>query len=242
MRHSITPTRTSRAFSTTLATVATALLTFGSAEAQVVPSPYEFIDTQHDLEVFVGFAAEDRGSLELGPGGGPFLGGRYGIRISGPLALEGTGYLLPTDRLVWNPTATDPFEEPLGESSLVLGVVEARARLTITGDRTWHGLAPHLTGGAGMAVSFEGTAEVENEAGLTPQERYTFGPAFIAAAGAGTRWLPFDRLGFRVDANLNLWRVSTPPGFMALETEDRPIPETEWAGVGSVTVGGSFRF
>ena len=218
------------------------LVAHGPLGAQIVPSPYEFIDARHDVEIYGGVALEDRGSLDLGPGGGPVFGARYGLHVTGPVSVEGNGYLIFTDRQVWDPR---PANAPvlLGEADMVLGVVDGRVRFTLTGDRTWRGLAPHATAGIGMAVDFSGRSALEEEASLFSPNRFSFGPAFMATIGAGTRWLPFERLGFRLDTSLNLWRLGNPPAFRELEDElGRPVSENEWASVGTITLGASYRF
>ncbi|TVR63323.1 MAG: hypothetical protein EA422_09610 [Gemmatimonadales bacterium] len=212
------------------------------AAGQQITSPYEFIDTRHSAGIFVGIAGENRGQLDLAPGGGVMVGARYGIELSGPFALEGTAFFLPTDRNVYDPTV-DPDEqlpEFLGTSNSLVGGIDGRLRFTLTGARTWHRLAPFVLLGGGVAGDLTPRSSLEDE--LVSEERFTLGPTFLGVMGAGTRWLPTDNLTFRVDALLHIWKAGTPRAFFQFEEQYGSVPEQEWPGVGALVVGASFRF
>jgi len=213
-----------------------------SAEAQQIRSPYQFIDTRHSAGIFVGIAQENRGQLDLAPGGGIMVGARYGIELSGPFALEGTAFFLPTDRNVFDPTV-DPDEqlpELLGTSNSLVAGIDGRLRFTLTGARTWHGLAPFVLMGGGVAGDLTPRSSLEDE--LVSEERFTLGPSFLGVLGAGTRWLPTENLTFRVDALLHLWKAGTPRAFFQFEEQYGSVPEQEWPSVGALVLGGSYRF
>ncbi len=212
------------------------------AAGQEISSPYEFIDTRHEGGVFVGAAADSRGSLDLGPGGGLYLGARYGLELGGPFALEGTAFLIPTDRNVYDPSNPDEGLELLGSTTSTVVGVDGRLRFTLTGARTWNRLAPFLVAGGGMAFDLSRDSALEED--LFGEERFSFGPSFLGVLGGGTRWLPADRLTIRADAVLHIWRLGTPDAFFQFEGENGlgSISEQEWTGVGVITLGGAFRF
>jgi hypothetical protein len=209
---------------------------------QEISSPYDFIDTRHQAGVFVGYAGENRGQLDLSPGGGPLLGARYGIELSGPFALEATAFFIPTERNVYDPS-TDPEEglPPfLGTSSSLIGGLDARLRFTLTGDRTWYRLAPFVTMGGGLASDLTQRSSLEDE--LASDERFSLGPSFLGVLGAGTRWLPSDNLTIRFDATFHIWKAGTPRAFFEFEEQFGSVPEGEWTGVGGLTLGSSIRW
>ncbi len=209
-----------------------------SGVAQTVPSPYHFLDTRHDAGVFVGMMREHRGELNLGPGGGVYGGLRYGIHLGGPFVFEFQGWLFPTDREVWEPIEDgDPVLR--GDTDALLGALEARLRFNLTGPRSWNGLVPFVLAGGGIVGDFHGRSSLEED--FEDRQRFSFGPSFLATLGGGAQWVPLDRLSFRAEGNLNLWKLGTPQAFFSLQG-DRAIPEQEWPGVLSLVLGGSIRF
>src|SRR5262245_16119602 len=56
----------------------------GRASAQTINSPYRFIDQSQTAGLWGGTVTSASGTLDIGPQGGPVLGARYGIRLSGP--------------------------------------------------------------------------------------------------------------------------------------------------------------
>lgn len=209
------------------------------SESQTVPSPYRFVDTVHDVNFLVGVASENRGHLDLGPGGGPLMGLRYSFHLSGPFALETLGFLLDTDRRVFDPTGEDGLEE-LGTTSSIVGSMDGRIRFTLTGDRTWNQLAPFVQAGAGLVGDVKGRARIEEE--MSDDARFNFGPSLLGVLGAGTMWLPGDRFGIRAEVVMHIWKLGTPRAFRNLEEELGPISDQEWTAVNALIIGGSLRF
>jgi hypothetical protein len=209
------------------------------AQAQTIPSPYRFIETMHGAGGFAGVFSENRGSLRLGPGGGPVIGGRYGIELTGPLALEGGPFLLFTDREVHDPRGAEAVEM-LGTTSAVVAGLEARVRFTVTGRRTWRGLAPFVAAGGGLVGNLAGRSEME--ADFEAQDQFSFGPSALGTLGAGSRWFPSERLSVRLEGVLNFWRLGTPQSFRQREELTEPPPQNEWTRAGAVLFGASLQF
>jgi hypothetical protein len=209
-----------------------------TVEGQTISSPYRFIQGRHDVGMMVGFLGENRGTHGIAPGGGPMLGARYAIELSGPFAAELSGYFVPTDRMVFTPQ-NDVGLVPFGEASLVVAAIDARIRFTVTGDRTWRGLAPFVTAGGGIAGSFGNLSSFDRE--LIPANRVDFGPSMLFLGGLGTRWIPGDRITFRAEATYHFWRQGTPPGWVTVEEElDGELGE-EWLAIPGVVLGLSYR-
>ena len=209
------------------------------ANAQTVSSPYRFIEGSHDVGVIFGVVQENRGAMGIGPGGGSLLGIRYAIELSGPLALEAAGYLIPTDRVVYDAVPGKGLV-PLGNTDTMVASADIRIRFSLTGARTWHGVVPFLMAGGGIAGNLSGPSEFAAE--IPASERVGFGPSFLGIMGGGTRWIPFERLTLRVDTLLSIWKVETPRGFSDVEEDLEVFVNQEWLGVGSLVFGASYRF
>ena len=209
------------------------------ARAQTVPSPYRFVERSHEYGVIFGVARENRGALGIGPGGGPLVGGSYAIRLRGALSGEITGFLISTDRVVYD-VSPDVGLIPLGETEARVAALDARLRFTLTGARTWHGLAPFLMAGGGVVGDIAGMSPLDSN--LFAEDRFSFGPSFLGIMGAGTRWIPGDRFTLRVETSFNLWKLSTPSGFSQVQEQVDQFTSNEWIGVGVVGFGASYRF
>lgn len=218
-----------------------ALLSPAEGSAQVIPSPYQFIDTRHEAGLFMGTLSGNRGQLDLGPGGGPLIGGRYGIKLGSAFGFEASGYFVSTDRRVWDPEV-EAEEDPilLGATNSLVGGLDARLRFSPMGPRTWRNLAPYAVVGGGVAMDLRRSSTLEEE--LSENAVFTFGPSLVGSLGAGARWLPGNRFGFRIEAGLHLWKLGTPAAFRTLEAQLGPLPEDEWVGLGALTLGASYRF
>jgi hypothetical protein len=210
------------------------------AAAQTVPSPYEFIETRHEVSVFGGVATDDRGTLRLGPGGGPIFGARYGFDVTGVFAIEtGFSYLM-ADREVYDPEVQADEPELLGVADAHVGILDARARLNVTGPRTWNRLAPFLFTGIGIAFDLSGETELDE--GLDPTARFEFGPSFVGTFGGGVRWLAGDRFGVRLESMVHFWRIAHPLVFRTREQDPQTVPADEWSTSIAVTIGATYRF
>ena len=209
------------------------------ANAQTIPSPYRFLEGTHDAGVIFGVVQEKRGALGIGPGGGPLFGARYAIELRGPIALELAGYQISTDRVVYDAVPNEGLV-PLGNADTMVTGVDARIRFSLTGARTWHGVAPFLMFGGGLVGNLSGPSEFDAE--LPSSERFSFGPSFLGVMGGGTRWIPFERLTLRVETSLSLWKLGTPVGFSDVEEDLEVFVRQEWIGVGSLVFGASYRF
>ncbi|MGD8320553.1 MAG: hypothetical protein PVJ02_08865 [Gemmatimonadota bacterium] len=194
---------------------------------QNIPSPFRFVETRQEIGVFAGTSSVGTGRFGFGPSGGVNYGARWGIRLSGPLGFEGVGGLISGTRDVINPARLEG-DRKIGEANVLLGTVDARLRFTLTGDRSWHALAPFLVAGGGVVFNVGGTQEVDQQ--LDTQDRFSFGTSFLGTLGGGTHLYLTDRLALRGDAIFSLWKIKTPPGFSNPERGISNVAESEWVG------------
>lgn len=207
--------------------------------AQDVPSPYRFIAHNHAVGVYLAYLDADAGEVGVGPRSGIAIGAQYAMEVSDPLAVEGSLFLLPTDRAILNP-ARDPGDLAIGEADVTLVGLTGGVRFNPVGRRTWKGFAPYGVARAGLALDLASDSEVEDE--LQPGDDFDFGTSFLAEIGAGTRWFPSDRWNVLGEATLHLWQVDTPPGFLRTDRDHGPLPEDEWIGALKFSFGVSYRF
>ncbi len=217
--------------------------------AQTIPSPYRHIEQTQSAGVFGGYmfndpdiGLTDSTSLPIGLRSGPLFGVRYQVRASGPLSVEGSIGVSPTDRRLFgvitraDSTIGDPVDlETTVPATLLMADVGLRFHLT--GPRTWNGLAPFVVGTGGLAADVRGTADEEED--VREEALFRFGPAFAVGAGLGTDWFPTRNASIRIEAGGRLLRMSTPNAFLG----GNPNAErSEWNPAVSVSVGGAFHF
>ncbi len=215
----------------------------GPAFAQSIPSPYRYIENGQEAGVLAGTLFLTRGSWDLAPESGNFLGGRYLIEVSGPLFMEGLLTYLPTSRKVIDPRRSEG-DRAIGKTDAHIVMAEARLSFSLTGRRTWHGLSPHLFIGGGVATDAAGSSKLEEV--LLQDDRFDFGTNFTVSAGTGLRFALSSKIMLRLDPSMILWRIDTPAGFddpvKGLGTQDEPVAEREWINGYALTLGVAWRF
>jgi hypothetical protein len=216
------------------ASFAAFLLFAPGAAAQSIPSPYRYIEATQSASAFAGWLLTDTGDNETGPQSGPLLGGRYTVRLSGPLSGEVGLGILPTQRTVQRriSAAGDTLRlEPVEDVNALVLIGEAGLRFHLTGPRTWKGLAPYVAASGGGVWDVLGTSSVDET--LEESQRVDFGPGFAVGLGAGTDWFLSERLALRLEARDYVWRLTTPPGL----TQAGQQEETQWTNNLGLTLG-----
>lgn len=221
-----------------LAVVLAALPVAAGAQADIT-SPYEFIEQNQEAGVFLGHASMDAGRFGFGPSGGPLVGARWGIELSGPISFETEAGLMAGSRDVINPARAEG-DRKIAEADAHIANVDARLKFTFTGARTWHGLAPFLVAGGGLAFDLAGEDPADLE--LEPADRFDFGTSFHGTVGLGSRWFVSEGITLRGDGVFGLWKLSTPPGFSDPERGFDQVEESEWATGFRLTVAALVRF
>jgi opacity protein-like surface antigen len=219
-----------------------------AAAAQTIPSPYDYIDKSQAAGLYVGYlftdpdvGLPDSTTLPLAPQSGPVFGVRYQIRAAGPLTIDASLGVSPTERKLFAAEldADSVFLGPQDLETTVPSTVvmaDLGLRFYLTGPRTWNGLAPFVIGMGGVAGDARGSFAEEDE--VSDDARFRFGPSFAVGAGLGTDWFPVPNASLRVEATGRLWRVNTPSAFLELRTDEH----SEWNPVLGITVGGAIHF
>ena len=209
------------------------------AAGQSIPSPYRFWDTRQEAGPFGGWIQAGTGRFGYGPGPGPLLGARYGLDFPGPLSIEGVVHWISTERDVVDPRR-DEGSRVIGSSDASLLGVDARLKLSLTGQRTWHHLNPFVLAGAG--AMWDMAEPSADDLKLDDGDRFEFGTAFVGQIGGGLRWFVTDRWILRTDALLHAWKLDAPAGFRDASRGFGDVGVSEWVNASSISVGGAFRF
>lgn len=225
-----------------------AALAAGTARAQTVPSPFRYFQENQSLQLYLGYLwtdpkveLTDSTDAELGVRSAPIVGVRYNLRFGGPFSGDVGLAFIPSERKVFfaevnsDSTVVTPVETGSAASAPLL-LLEGGLRFHLTGDRTWHGLAPFVGATGGLIAEIAGTDEAEVD--LSETERYDFGPAFAVGASVGLDYFPSPRFSVRVEAMGKLWRETAPTGLQPIGTRER----TEWSPNTGVSIGGAFHF
>jgi hypothetical protein len=202
---------------------------------QRIQSPYRFIETRNSLTVFGGYLQFDEGSLGMAPKPGPLAGVRYGRRLTNTLWGDVGFGLSYSERTGFRRDAPTAPLVPIADTNLLTMVGEAGLRFSLTGSRTWHGIAPYVVATVGFVsdVSSNDTFELE----VPPDQHFRFGPGFAVAVGVGNDFFLTERFSLRVDVRDHLWRLAYPGGISG--TGQR---ENEWTHNFSFTLGGGYHF
>jgi len=186
----------------------------GTALAQVghrpESSPYSDLRIGQTVTLMSGYLAGGRGKAGVGPSGGPLGGLRWDIHVGGAASLFLGAYMFDLERTLLDP-AQPPDTRFLGTASQSVAMLEGGANLILTGEKTWHGFAPYV--GAGLGVAFGGEVP-EDTSG------FTFGTKFHVGPALGFRFFVNRRLHFRVEGRDVLWRLTYPGSFFTPPTSD----------------------
>jgi hypothetical protein len=170
-------------------------------------SPYRDIVRGKGPVVFAGRLTGDRGRAGVGPGDALSIGLRYELSLSRSMVLQfGAAYLMG-DRFKVDPTAHDTAPArrtgPVDTELLLTGL---GMQLRLTGAKTWHGLAPYVGAGLGMAFDV-GSPGDSTEGG------YEFGSKVTMSGNAGVRWHAARHVTVHADAHALFWRLAYPRSF-----------------------------
>ncbi len=228
------------AFPGLLAALLTAVLTApDGAVAQSIPSAYRFIGERQEVGAFAGYLSAATGRFGYGPAGGLWLGGRYGLELTGPLSLEGVLGAVSGTRDIVSPARLEG-ERVVGQGDALIATIDGRLKFSLVGRRAWHGLSPFLVAGGGIAL--DAAESPEADAILESDEVFDFGPSFFGTMGVGTRWFLSTRFALRADALFSLWKITTPAGFGDPQFAFEAVQESEWVRGLSITGALLFRW
>jgi hypothetical protein len=220
-------------------TLATTATTSAAQDVGYRPeeSPYRDLPWRHELTAFTGYFLTGEDPAGVAPRSGPMAGVRYEVRIGGPAQFYARVTGVSSERMVIAPAAA-PAERELGTKSLALFLADLGIALNVTGQKTWHHIAPVVSGGIGIAADFD-DADVGG---------YRLGTPFALNLGAGLRWAPGGRFQVRVDATDHLFQIRYPATYYQSSSTtippllERTQPDNVWRHNAALTIGASYLF
>ncbi len=211
-------------------------------------SPYRDIPNGKTLTALVGDVGGDGGKLGIGPHNGRSYGGRLDLRISGPVQF-GLGFSQANlERLVVSADdsvakrTTGPFKQ-------TLTMIEASLQFNITGRKSWHRLAPYVSGTLGWAHGSSLPASAAKDS-----SGYKFGSKIYLAPAIGLRIIITSNVQLRLDARQLFWKLKYPSSYTR-DPAAEPSPNgdlanavlpdgkrEQWSGARELRAGLGFSF
>lgn len=218
------------------------LLLPAAAQAQVghdpAKSPYKTLRYGGFVGLTAGLFNGNGGSLGVIPHHGSTLGLRFDFLSTGTVSIGFSATYARLERLVVNPTR--PIETAVsGPIKKASGIAEVILQFNLTGSKTWHHIAPFVSGAVGFMVT---SATKQDSSGLSFKNR------FVLTPGLGARIFLSERLYLRVAAGTAFWSASYPDSYRTVPSTDitkPPVliaPNKEWLANGWYTVGLSYAY
>ena len=221
--------------------VLAALLAARSAAAQVgydpTRSPYRTLRYGQFIGASAGYFNGSGGEVGAAPHKGMTVGLRYDFLASGTITLGIQGSYGRLDRFIVDPTK--PIETaksgPVPQS---VTVAEAILQFNLTGGKTWHRIAPFISGGFGLVLAGS-TSEATTD--------FKFRTKLAITPGVGARVFLADRLFLKLEARSVFWQISYPASFRVPPSSDPTKPAVasspkEWVTNGWYSIGLSYAF
>lgn len=199
-------------------------------------SPYRDLVYHQGLTLLVGSFNAAKDPAGVAPRSGPLVGVRYDWRLGGPASLTGRVARVFSERRILDPEAPLASRD-LGVTNWPLYLADLDLTVALTGQKSYRGFVPLLTGGLGVASDFKGRDVGD----------YKFGTTFALAFGGGVRWVPGGRFELRADITDHLYQISYPQKYYVPASDNTQVlPGTRaqslWKHNSALTLGASYRF
>lgn len=200
-------------------------------------SPYRDIAYKQELTPFAGYYFAGSDPAGVAPRSGPMFGARYEIRIGGPAQFMARVGHVWSERRVIDPQLPVGSRD-VGTSSTSLYLADVGISLNLTGQRSWRGIVPVVSGGAGIATDFA-SPDVGG---------FRLGTPFAITLGAGVRWTSGGNWQVRADVADYLYQVKYPPLYFQAPAPnvDPVLPpnskQNVWKHNAALTLGVSYLF
>ena len=164
------------------------------------------------------------------------MGGvRYEITVGGPLQLVARFAEALSKRNVIDPTKP-AASRALGSVDWPVYLADVGFSLNLTGQRSWHGVVPVTSLGAGVATDAGKKVDADP---------YRLGTTFAISYGAGLRFVPGGRFQIRADAGSYMYQIKYPAAYYIKASDDTQVlPDSQsksfWKRNGAYTIGVSY--
>jgi len=162
-------------------------------------SPFRDILTHEAFTLFVGRFAGNPNAAGTGAQPGMMLGARLNVHLSSALDASATfGEALTSRRRI---DAGGDTARVMSSINVRLITADLGLQVNLTGDKTWHGLAPYAYLGLGLATP---SAKVVDPGG------FELGTNFLVVPAIGTRYFISRRLSLHLEARDLYFRYTYP--------------------------------
>jgi hypothetical protein len=204
-------------------------------------SPYRDIPWRKGPVFFAGYLSGDRGEADAGVTNAQTEGVRWEMNAGKTMLFVFSGAYLMGDRYIINPYVNllNP-DRKTGPYPSNIGTAEIALQLKLTGNKSWHRLAPYVGTGIGLAFDIDSPGD-------TTKSQYTFGTKFTIDFMGGVRLYFPKHLMLNADGRLLWWRLKYPASFHTQAPDgSRVIPIfqdlTDWTLHPWVSVGVGWNF
>jgi len=222
-----------------VSTLAGAQATSGGGKVGYPPNASPFVDLEHsqELTLFGGHFHGHRDPANVAPQSGPLIGLHYSWRPTGPLYLITEIAGISSQRNVLNP-ARNGAARDLGTVNRNLYSADFDLGLGLTGGKSWHKLAPEISGGAGLISDFH----TDPDSG-----GFKFGTRFAFNVGAGLKYVPGGNWQIRADIKDRMYTIAYPETYYIAPVGGTAVLSTGiaksfWTNNPSLTLGLSYLF
>ena len=198
-------------------------------------SPYRDLEYHQELTAFGGYfnAADDPAGVA--PKAAGIAGIRYEVGVGGPIQLFARLAKTFSERNVIDPTKPATTRN-LGSESWPVYIGDFGLALNLTGQRSWHGIVPVTSIGAGLVSDLGKKEDVDP---------YRLGTTFALSYAAGLRFVPGGRLQVRADAGSYMYQIKYPAAYYIKASDDTQVlPDSQaksfWKRNGTYTLGISY--
>ncbi len=182
-------------------------------------SPYTDATGRHAVSLQAGFMLPGEDPAKVGPKSGLMLIGRYEYDVPGPIWLTSrVGFAPGLERTVVDPLLTGAART-VGPRRESLVMLDGGLVLSLTGNKSWKGLAPRVHANVGMIASLNSDYDVGG---------YRFGPKFMPSWGFAVRGVTQRDVEWYVDLTHALWRMNYPDSY----TDDGSTVDPSVIGTG----------
>jgi hypothetical protein len=210
-------------------------------------SPYRDITHGKSVTLLGGDVGGDGGKVGVGPHHGRSYGARFDFRLSAPIQFGLTVARAELERFVVS--ADDSVAtRKTGPVDQNLTLIEATMQLNLTGKKTWHRLAPFISGSVGWTRGSDLPASVPDSSG------FKFGSKLYLAPAVGVRAFVTNSFFLRLEARQLFWKLNYPlaytqePAAQPSTDPDRPNAvledgkRSQWSGARELRAGLGFAF
>ena len=198
-------------------------------------SPFRDLEFKHELTLFGGYYEAAKDPAGVAPRGAPMGGIRYELVVGGPAQFVFRLARVNSERQVINPLEPVASRD-LGVQSWPIYLTDLGFSLNLTGQRTWHGMVPVVSGGIGLASDLDKQDE---------DDPFNIGTTFAFSFGGGIRIVPGGRFQMRADAGTWIYKYQYPATYYSTTSDNTTVLDADqaknfWKKNFGLTLGASY--